>query len=116
MEKNIVQHAMTAFDRAKEFGMKEPMWLAFKQAYIKSFQRGQESITEVYEARYCSCVHESTFATISIHRTLRGAEMAMEYHKEAERKEFEATYKDIDPPMPFGAFEEWDVIKTKLEE
>lgn len=113
---NIIQHAMTDFDKAKEFGMKEPMWLAFKQAYIKSFQRGQESLTEVYEARYCPCTQESAFATISIHRSLRGAEMAMEYHKEAERKAFEETYKDVEPPIPFGLFEEWDVIMTKIED
>lgn len=113
---NIIQHAMANFEIAKNFGAKEPMWLAFKQAYIKAFQRGQESVGTLYSAVYCPCIHESTFGTISTHRTRKGAEMAMEHHKESVRKEFEDTYRDIDPPLPFGAYEAWDIMVTKLEE
>jgi len=35
---------------------------------------------EVYEFLYCSCIHESSFGTISVHRTKTGAYKAMKKH------------------------------------
>lgn len=37
---------------------------------------------KIYEALYCSCTHESSYATISIHKTKKGAYLAMKAHKE----------------------------------
>ena len=36
---------------------------------------------KVYEALYNDCIHESSFATISIHKTKKGAEKAIAFHK-----------------------------------
>ena len=48
----------------------------------------------VYEFWYNDCIYESVAGCISLHRTQKGAEMAMEFHKEQKRKEFEELYKD----------------------
>ncbi len=34
-------------------------------------------MTHIYEFLYCDCIHESTYATISIHLTPKGAYNAM---------------------------------------
>lgn len=41
----------------------------------------------VFVALYNPMIHESSYGIISIHKTKRGAEMAMEFHKEEERKD-----------------------------
>lgn len=35
----------------------------------------------VYLAMYNPMIHESTYGVISVHKTKRGAEMALEFHK-----------------------------------
>ncbi len=35
----------------------------------------------IYEALYCDCVHESSYATLSVHKTKKGAYTAMKQHK-----------------------------------
>ena len=47
----------------------------------------------IYEFLYCSCVHESSYATMSLHKTKEGAEKAMELHKESAMKDYEEKYK-----------------------
>lgn len=49
---------------------------------------------KVYEFWYNNCIYESAAACMSLHRTKKGAEMAMEFHKEEKRKEYEELYKD----------------------
>ena len=49
---------------------------------------------KVYEFWYNACIHESVGGCISLHRTKKGAELAMEFHKEQKRKEFEELWKD----------------------
>ena len=49
---------------------------------------------KVYEFWYNECIYESSNSSISLHRTKKGAEMAMEFHKEQKRKEHEESYKD----------------------
>ena len=48
----------------------------------------------VFEFWYTDCIHESAAECISLHKTRKGAEIAMEFHKEQKRKEFEEMYKD----------------------
>lgn len=36
---------------------------------------------KVYLAKYNPMIHESCYLTLSVHRTRKGAEMAMEFHK-----------------------------------
>lgn len=43
----------------------------------------------LYEFLYCSCIHESGSATMSLHRTKEGAERAMEAHKAERQKEWD---------------------------
>ena len=72
----------------------------------------------VYEFIYSDCIHEGAAATISIHRTQKGAEMAMEFHKEAIRKEFEEC-AEREPSIYDSKFDDsrsWDVVKTKLKQ
>jgi hypothetical protein len=48
---------------------------------------------KVYAFLYNDCIHESSYATMSLHRTPEGAEKAMNEHKEKERLNFENGYK-----------------------
>ena len=41
----------------------------------------------VYGAMFCCNIHESTYAVVSLHWNRKGAEMAMEFHKNEHRKE-----------------------------
>ncbi len=52
---------------------------------------------KVYEFWYNDCIWESAAGCVSLHRTRKGAEMAMEFHKDQKRKEHEELYKDIEP-------------------
>jgi len=72
----------------------------------------------LYEFVFSDCIQESPYVTISLHRTRKGAETAMQLHKEEKRKEFYETYQyiDQDPPYEFGTFERWDVIETEVLE
>ncbi len=36
---------------------------------------------KIYEFLYCSCIYESSYATMSLHRTKAGAYKAMKKHK-----------------------------------
>ena len=42
---------------------------------------------KVYAFLYNSCIYESAHATMSLHKTRKGAEMAMEVHKAEKEKE-----------------------------
>jgi hypothetical protein len=66
----------------------------------------------VWAFLYCPCIHESSFATVSLHKTEKGAEIAMEFHKENERKEHEM-YSNLSRKnqnyIEFGNNEAWDI-------
>lgn len=68
----------------------------------------------VYAFMYCGMIYESSYATISLHRTRKGAEMAMEFHKAELKKEWDDMYKDEEPPYEFGHFEAWAVEEVKI--
>lgn len=71
---------------------------------------------KVYAFEYCPCVRESSFGVVSLHRTKKGAEIAMEFHKNEKKKEFNALYDDIEPVCGFGTFEDWRVREIKILE
>lgn len=50
----------------------------------------------IYQALYCSCIHESSYATLSLHKTKKGAEIAMNFHKMEVYKEYEEIYDPIE--------------------
>lgn len=71
----------------------------------------------VYEFIYSDCIHESAAGTISIHRTKKGAEIAMEFHKESKRKEWlEDHIRCPELYDVFGKSEHWGIIETQLLE
>lgn len=91
---------------------------------------------KIYEFLYCSCIHESSYATMSLHKTKEGAEKAMKLHKEAAMKDYEEKYKRevgrtkeyakeenlsddklsilIEGITKFGAHEDWVIGEQEL--
>lgn len=62
-------------------------------------------------------IHESATTTISIHRTRKGAESAMEFHRENERKIHFQMYEDDKLNAPeFGKHEYWGVKEIEIQE
>ena len=75
---------------------------------------------EVFEFAYSECIHESGCVTQSIHKTRKGAEMALDYHKSEELKQFNECKSDpenaiIMDGMEFGEHEAWIVRETELK-
>lgn len=73
----------------------------------------------LWEFCYSDCIHESSLMTMSLHRTKRGAEMAMEFHKEQERKEFMETYQGKEVStfgIKFGHSQAWVVNEIKVND
>ena len=71
----------------------------------------------VYAFQYCHCIHESSYTTMSLHSTEKGAQIAMEFHKEARRKEFHEWEKEIDNySFTFGEDEGWNVYRFTISE
>jgi len=85
----------------------------------------------LYEALYNPMTEESCSCTISIHRTRKGAETAIESHKDKCRKEFEEQQewrkndtKDLSPELQnewlssfkFGNYQSWSVRETELQD
>lgn len=73
----------------------------------------------VYAFLYNSCIYESAYATISLHKTKKGAEMAMQFHKAEKEKEHWAIYDKIPEDYymhPFGEHEDWCVEEMDILE
>ena len=71
---------------------------------------------KVYAFLYNSCIYESAHATMSLHKTRKGAEMAMEFHKAEKEKEHWEIYnkpEDCDT-NPFGEHEDWRVEEMEV--
>ena len=75
-------------------------------------------IEKVYELWYSDCIYESAAGCISLHRTKKGAKMAMEFHKEEKRKEYEKRYKDVpeDMKVAYDSMCEWGVREREVIE
>ncbi len=70
---------------------------------------------KLYEFVYCCMTEESSYATISVHRTREGAEKAMNEHKERCREEWKKKYPvGSYEPFPFGRFEDWGINETEV--
>ena len=72
---------------------------------------------KVYLARYCPCIFESSYGTLSIHKTREGAENAMNNHRNEELKSFTEMLegsKNDDFDLVFGEHEGWDVKEEDL--
>ena len=76
-------------------------------------------IEKVFAFLYCSCIHESGYQTVSLHRTRKGAETAMEFHREEARKEHLNLYSNEEYKkfeVEFGTTEKWEVEELKILE
>jgi hypothetical protein len=93
-----------------DYSLKDVVW--FMEKYV-------EHCNKVYEALHNSDTYEGGFCTISIHKTKKGAEMAMEFHKSEAKKNWELMYEaDADQKQEFAwdFGEAWDVRETELKE
>lgn len=71
----------------------------------------------LWEFLYCPCIHESAASTISLHRTKKGAELAMEFHKAEALKEFNEWQEGLDNTyFKFGEHEYWEVREIEIQE
>jgi len=74
----------------------------------------------IYLASYLECIHDGNWMTISPHKTKKGAVIAMEFHKNECRKEYdemiEFCKKENVSCSRFGETERWDVFETELLE
>lgn len=71
----------------------------------------------VYAFEYTDNVHESAMGVISLHKTYEGAQKALEFHKETERKEYEQLHNErFKLDFPFGNFESWRVREIEVHE
>ena len=76
---------------------------------------------KVFEFVYTECIHESGCVTQSIHKTRKGAEMALTFHKGALKKEWDedAPERQKDPwtrGWVFGEHEHWAIRETEVQE
>lgn len=67
----------------------------------------------VYAFKYCPCIYESAYGTISLHATKKGAEIAMEFHKNEALEDHKRIYGD-DEDFEFGQFEHWVVDEVEI--
>lgn len=65
----------------------------------------------IYLAMYNPMIYESSYGVLSVHKTQKGAEMAIEFDKEERRKEWLEIYptKAEQDVFTFGEFESWVV-------
>jgi hypothetical protein len=71
---------------------------------------------KVYAFMYNPMIHESASAVISLHKTIKGAEMAMEFDKAERKKEWDELYKNLKAPCDFGLFEYWCIKEYEILE
>lgn len=72
---------------------------------------------KVYEFLYNSDCCESAASTMSIHKTKKGAEMAMEFHKAEKKREYDELYDDEYKEGFDWDFDQWwGVRETNLAE
>lgn len=62
---------------------------------------------KVYEFKYNSDCCESAPSTISIHQTLKGAEMAMEFHKNETKRAHEELFDNEDEKEWDWDYDQW---------
>jgi hypothetical protein len=75
---------------------------------------------KVYKFLYCSCIFESSYSTISLHRTKAGAYKAMRHHI---MTEYQNWYEDRirfgknkDLGQKFGCHEAWTIDEQEVYE
>ena len=81
---------------------------------VKKFRLGAVSGC-LYAFLYNSCIHESSWATVSLHYSKEGAEKAMQEHKQKALDEFNEMYaNDNEFDFKFGEHEDWCVEPVEV--
>jgi hypothetical protein len=86
--------------------------------FNKQLNKKQKNV--IYAFKYCSCIWESEFATISLHYTKKGATGAMKEHKKKKLEEYNKMCKDMEKlgrskfVPEFGIMEAWHVGKVEI--
>ena len=71
----------------------------------------------VFEFAYSECIYESGCVTHSIHKTRKGAEIALTFHKDKMRKEWLDMWNETERKrFPFGDMENWIIKETEVQE
>ncbi len=72
----------------------------------------------IYEALYNYMTEESSYMTLSLHKTKQGARNAVAKKVRKQHKEHNELYKyDVEEmPYRFGAFEDWAIEKSEVLE
>ena len=69
----------------------------------------------LYAFLYNSCIHESSWATVSLHYSKEGAEKAMQEHKQKALDEFNEMYaNDNEFDFKFAEHEDWRVEPVEV--
>lgn len=76
---------------------------------------------KLYGFYYNPMIYESGDCLITLHRTKKGAEMALDYHKADKQKEYDdyaSWHKEegTEPPCSFGEFERWYIEEVKIND
>lgn len=71
---------------------------------------------KIYQALYNPMVHESAYATLSIHKTREGAEKAIQEHKDIEKARFDVLHFDEEEGTGYGYdfCKDWIVEETEV--
>lgn len=72
---------------------------------------------KIYQALYNPMTEESSYRTLSLHLSRRGAQKAIDEHKAKERDKWSSMYgedSDFEEPYPFGTFKDWDVQEIEV--
>ena len=71
----------------------------------------------IYLAQYNPSTEESSYATLSIHRTEAGAEKAIALHKITIKQEYDKRFDaEYRKKYPYDTYSDWCVTVSKLEE
>jgi uncharacterized protein (DUF2461 family) len=69
----------------------------------------------LYAFLYNSCIHESSYATVSLHYSKKGAKKAMRQHKQKALDEFNEMYgQDNKFDFKFGEHEDWCIETVEV--
>lgn len=71
---------------------------------------------KIYEFLYNSSCCESSYATISIHKLRKGAEMALEFHKQNIKNEWRKDQEEFPNEYPYDFDQDWQIRETELLE
>lgn len=89
-----------------------------KNKVTKSSEMKEDKLYGFY---YNPMIYESGDCLISLHRTKKGAEMALDYHKHEKKKEYDDysswnKEEGTEPECKFGEFERWYVDEIEINE